>query len=63
MTRNKAIKMKNNRLQLIKNAVKLIQAEKLKSLQSIERQALAIADREYVNVKKSVDNVSELNFN
>ena len=53
----------NNRLQLIAKAVKLIQAEKLKSLQGIERQALAIADREYVNVKKSVDNVTELNFN
>jgi hypothetical protein len=57
------LKMKNNRLQLIKNAVKLIQAEKLKSLQSIERQAVTIADREYVNVKKIVDNVTELNFN
>ena len=57
------LKMKNNRLQLIKNAVKLVQAEKLKSLQGIERQALAIADREYVNVKKIVDNVTELNFN
>ena len=57
------LKMNKERLQLIKNAVKLVQAEKLKSLQSIERQAVAIADREYVNVKKSVDNVSELNFN
>ena len=57
------LKMNKERLQLIKNAVKLIQAEKLKSLQSIERQALAIADREYVNIKKSVDNVTELNFN
>jgi len=57
------LKMKNNRLQLIAKAVKLVQAEKLKSLQSIERQALAIADREYVNVKKIVDNVTELNFN
>jgi hypothetical protein len=61
--------MNKEKLQLIKNAVKLVQAgtivppEKLKSLQGIERQALAIADREYVNVKKIVDNVSELNFN
>ena len=57
------LKMNKERLQLIKNAVKLIQAEKLKSLQGIERQALAIADREYVNIKKIVDNVTELNFN
>ena len=57
------LKMNKERLQLIAKAAKLVQAEKLKSLQSIERQALAIADREYVNVKKSVDSVTELNFN
>jgi hypothetical protein len=55
--------MNKERLQLIVKAVKLVQAEKLKSLQSIERQAVAIADREYVNVKKIVNSVTELNFN
>ena len=51
-----------NRLQQIKNAVKLVEAEKQK-LAGIERQAVMLADLEYVTVKKSVTENNELNFN
>lgn len=55
--------MKNNRLQLIAKAAKLVQNEK-KSFEGLERQAIQLADKEYTtNNKKVVDNISELNFN
>jgi hypothetical protein len=52
----------NNRLQQIKNAVKLVQAEKRK-LAGIERQVVMLSDLEYVTIKKSVTENNELNFN
>lgn len=55
--------MQNNRLQLIKNAVKLVKAEK-QSLQGLERQAIMLSDREYISTTKQADNsVTELDFN
>jgi len=55
--------MKNNRLQLIAKAVKLVQSEN-KSFKGLERQAIQLADQEYAtNNKKVVDSVSELDFN
>ncbi len=55
--------MQNNRLQLIAQAAKLVQAEK-KSLQSLERQAIMLSDREYVSTTKQADHsVTELDFN
>jgi hypothetical protein len=55
--------MNTNRLQLIKNAAKLVQSENKNSFKGIERQVLSIVDREYVNKQKDVDNVTELDFN
>jgi hypothetical protein len=52
-----------NRLQLIKNAVKVVQSENKNSFKGIERQVLSIVDREYVNSKKEVDTINELDFN
>ncbi len=55
--------MNTQRLQLIKNAVKLVQAEQ-QSLQGLERQAIMLSDREYVSTTKQADNsVTELDFN
>ena len=55
--------MNTQRLQLIAKAVKLVQSEK-KSFQGLERQAIQLADRDYVKTdKKVVDNISELDFN
>lgn len=51
-----------NRLQLIKNAVKLVEREK-QNLQGLERMAVSLADLEYVTVRKSVTENNELNFN
>lgn len=51
-----------NRLQQIKNAVKVVELEKRK-LAGIERQAVMLSDLEYVTVKKSVTENNELNFN
>jgi hypothetical protein len=50
-----------NRLQQIKNAVKLVQAEKLK-LAGIERQAVMLSDLEYVTVSKVDTKNNELDF-
>ena len=55
--------MNNNRLQLIAQAAKLVQSENNKSFKGIERQVIMLTDREYVNSKKEVDNVTELDFN
>jgi hypothetical protein len=60
-----------NRLQLIKNAVKVVQSENKNSFKggnslSLERQVLSIVDREYVNKQKDVDSldyINELDFN
>ena len=52
-----------NRLQLIAQAVKVVQSENKSSFKGIERQVLSIVDREYVNKQKEVDNVTELDFN
>lgn len=52
-----------NRLQLIAQAVKVVQSENKNSFKGIERQVLSIVDREYVNSKKEFDNVTELDFN
>lgn len=51
------------RIDLIKKIALQVQKSPV-SLSGIERQAVILADLEYVTVnKKSVDNVSELNFN
>jgi hypothetical protein len=55
--------MKNNRLQLIVKAAKIVQSEK-KSFSGLERQAIQLSDLDYVKTdKKVVDSVSELDFN
>lgn len=52
-----------NRLQLIKNAAKVVQSENKNSFKGIERQVLSIVDKEYTNNKKDVDTINELDFN
>ncbi len=52
-----------NRLQLIKNAVKVVQSENKNSFKGIERQVIMLTDREYVNKQKDVDTINELDFN
>jgi hypothetical protein len=54
---------KMNRLQLIKNAVKVVQSENKNSFKGIERQVIMLTDREYVNKQKDVDTINELDFN
>lgn len=55
--------MNLQRLKLIAKAAKLVQNEK-KSFQGLERQAIQLADLDYVKTdKKVVDNISELDFN
>lgn len=52
-----------NRIELIKKLALQVQ-NKTVSLSGIERQAVMLADLEYVTIdKKAVDNVSELDFN
>jgi hypothetical protein len=52
----------NNRLELIKKIACKVQADQLK-LAGIERQAVMLADLEYVNVSKVDTKNNELNFN
>lgn len=52
-----------NRLQLIAQAVKLVQSESKNSFTGIERQVLSIVDKEYVSKQKDVDTINELDFN
>ncbi len=57
--------MNTNRLQLIKNAVKVVQSENKNSFKGIERQVLSIVDKEYTTKQKdvaSLDYINELNF-
>ncbi len=52
-----------NRIELIKQLALQVQNKSV-SLSGIERQAVMLADLEYVKTdKKVVDNVSELDFN
>lgn len=52
-----------NRIELIKKLALQVQSKQL-SLSGIERQAVMLADLEYVTIdKKVVDSVSELDFN
>ena len=52
-----------NRIDLIKKLACKVKQDHLR-LSGIERQAVMLADLEYVTIdKKIVDNVSELNFN
>lgn len=52
-----------NRIDLIKQIALQVQNKSV-SLTGIERQAVMLADQEYTTVnKKSVDSVTELNFN
>jgi hypothetical protein len=51
-----------NRLELIKKLACKVQKERV-NLAGIERQAVMLSDREYVTVKKSVVENSDLNFN
>ena len=52
-----------NRIELIKKLALQVQNKPV-SLSGIERQAVMLADLEYVTIeKKIVDNVSELDFN
>lgn len=55
--------MNTNRLQLIAQAVKVVQSERKNSFKGIERQVLSIVDREYVNKQKDVDTIQDLDFN
>jgi hypothetical protein len=50
-----------NRLQQIKNAVKVVEREK-QNLQGLERMAVNLADLEYVTVSKVDTKNNELNF-
>ena len=56
--------MNIERLKLIRNLSVKIQSENSRKFKGLERQAIQLSDREYVTTdKKSVDSVSELNFN
>jgi hypothetical protein len=52
-----------NRLQLIAQAVKVVQSESKNKFKGIERQVLSIVDKEYVNKQKDVDTIQDLDFN
>jgi hypothetical protein len=52
-----------NRLQLIKNAVKVVQAENKNKVDSLERLAVSLSNTEYVTVSKQAAQNTELNFN
>jgi len=55
--------MNTQRLQLIKHIAYTVQHKK-ESFQGLERQAIQLADRDYVKTdKKLVDNIRELDFN
>jgi len=59
----KGDKMNTQRLQLIKHIAYTVQHKK-ESFQGLERQAIQLADRDYVKTdKKLVDNIRELDFN
>jgi hypothetical protein len=51
-----------NRLELIKKLACKLKKERV-NLAGIERQAVMLADLEYVTIKKSVTENNELNFN
>lgn len=53
---------KDQRLQLIKTAAKVVKAEK-QSFKGLERQVVMLSDLEYTSQQKHVDTITELDFN